>query len=755
MKRLGIVVQRCHESVVGGAEALAWQYANLLQDEYEVEVLTTTAVDAAYWANALPEGQEVRDGITIRRFHVDIGYTPYRSTLFGYLLQDFNKYQLGVTRGNGGGKATTEAGTHYLPWSISLQEELIRHIGPFSKSLVNFIKENHSRYATLIFVTYLYPTSYFGLLQVPPGFALFAPTLHDEQPAYLSAYKHAAHRAGSLIWLSDGEQRLGFRLWGELQGSVVGMLIDAKPRAPQPESAPYLLYSGRIDPNKGCAELFDYFLQFKQEHPSNLRLLLTGKDDIAIPDHPDVDFRGFVSEEEKFALMAGAAVYMMPSGKESLSIVTLEAMAQKVPVLASGASEVIVDHIRRSEAGRIYDEYQGFAAALEELMRDPNMRKTMGERGRKYVLAHFTEEIIKRDLIAAVEACVESFNPKSKISDLRSQTPPRDEISDLRSQMPAHDAEASAKPEEINWDAAPQSSPPPARLYVEPKSLDLSYTAAQPLPAGWTEAALREFVTSIQVEDGPQEELRNYANADFKRFLYTLGLVPEESGLRILELGANPYFTTTLLQKFRQSELHLANFFAAGKESEGNQKVTIHQTGEVINFSYKHFNVEEDAFPYPDQMFDVVLFCEILEHLLQDPVHALAEIKRVLKPGGTLIVTTPNVVRLENVRKMIAGENIYDPYSGYGPYGRHNREYTQQDLFSLLTVNGFRPNSLFTADVTERTNPSERVDQIAALRNRRPELGQYIFCRSTLNTDAKQRPPVRPEWLYRSMHSEV
>jgi glycosyltransferase involved in cell wall biosynthesis/SAM-dependent methyltransferase len=735
MKRLGIVVQRCHESVVGGAEALAWQYANLLNDEYDVDVLTTTAVDAAYWANALPEGVEVREGITIRRFHVDIGYTPYRSTLFGYLLQDFNKYQLGVSRSNGGEAATTEAGTH-LPWSISLQEELIRHIGPFSKSLVSFIKENHSQYSTLIFVTYLYPTSYFGLLQIPPGFALFAPTLHDEQPAYLSAYKHAARRAGSLIWLSEGEQRLGFKLWGELPGSVVGMQIDAKPRPPQHESTPYLLYSGRIDPNKGCGELFDYFLQFKQEHPSNLRLVLTGKDDIAIPDHPDIDFRGFVSEEEKFALMAGAAVYMMPSAKESFSIVTLEAMAQKAPVLASGACEVIVDHIRRSEGGRIYDEYRGFASALDELMRDANSLRKMGERGRKYVLANFTEEIIKRDLIAAVETCVAAFDSKFKIS--HNETP---------GEKPETSCAATT--------TAPQLLDPTPRFYVEPRSLDLSYTSAQQLPAGWTEAALREFVTSIQVEDGPEEELRNYANDDFKRFIYTLGLVPEENDLRILELGANPYFTTTLLQKFRQSELHLANFFEAGKESEGNQRVTIHQTGEVINYSYKHFNVEEDEFPYADEMFDVVLFCEILEHLLQDPVHALAEIRRVLKPGGTLIVTTPNVVRLENVRKMIAGENIYDPYSGYGPYGRHNREYTQQDLFSLLTVNGFRPNSLFTADVTERENPSESVDPIAALRNRRPELGQYIFCRSTLNSDAKQTPPVRPEWLYRSMHSEA
>ena len=174
MNRIAIVVQRCHENVVGGAESLAWQYATLLKVNYDVDVLTTTATDAAYWANVLPEGVEQRDGITIRRFHVDIGYSPYRSSLFDCLLRDFKKY--GLTR-----KGKDSQGVH-VPWSISLQEELIRHIGPYSEQLLQFIKEHLNDYRTVIFVTYLYPTAYFGLSEVPRGFALFAPTLHDEHP---------------------------------------------------------------------------------------------------------------------------------------------------------------------------------------------------------------------------------------------------------------------------------------------------------------------------------------------------------------------------------------------------------------------------------------------------------------------------------------------------------------------------------------------------------------------------------------------
>jgi hypothetical protein len=67
-RRLAVVVQRCHESIVGGSEALAWQYANLLKSHYNVEILTSTALDYRTWASELPTGSEIRDGVTIRRF---------------------------------------------------------------------------------------------------------------------------------------------------------------------------------------------------------------------------------------------------------------------------------------------------------------------------------------------------------------------------------------------------------------------------------------------------------------------------------------------------------------------------------------------------------------------------------------------------------------------------------------------------------------------------------------------------------------
>jgi glycosyltransferase involved in cell wall biosynthesis/SAM-dependent methyltransferase len=709
MNRVAIVVQRCHHTVVGGSESLAWQYATLLRDKYDIDVLTTTAVDTSDWANALPAGREEKEGVNIVRFPVTVGRNAYFAQLHQRLTHGFDVFAPGRQR-----KSDQSL---RLSWNVPLQEEFILNQGPYSEPLMQFIKQNWPDYHAIIFITYLYPTTYFGLQQVPRGHALFAPTLHDEQTAYLSAYKHAAHRAQELLWLTDAERRVGHKLWGELPGRVVAMPVDTETRASKLNDAdPYLLYCGRIDPNKGSFLMFDYFLKFIRSTSASLRLVLTGIDDVEVPEHPRIEFRGFVSNAEKLRLMAGATAYLVPSPNESFSIVTLEAMAQETPVLAYGGSEVLVDHIRNSGAGRIYNDSESFNLHLGEMLADDNLCRKMGVAGREYVVTNFKHEAIRDRLIGAIETSARNRSAHSRVA-------------------------------EFSYGPTPTTPGGPA-----PRGLVKS--PPLPLPAGWTEDELRELITSVQVENGPPDELRMYATGDFRRFVYTLGLVSEKPGLKILELGANPYFTTTLLSKFRRAEIHLANFF--GDKGEGSQNVTIGKTGEVISYHYQQFNIEEDAFPYPNDSFDVVLFCEIIEHLLSDPVHALIEIRRVLKPGGELVLTTPNVARLENIRKIIGGENVYDPYSGYGPYGRHNREYTQSDLTKLLSENGFAVTTMFTADVlTNAVAAGAALDAVVpVLKERAVDLGQYIFCRCKVHSESKNLAPIRADWLYRSRHSE-
>jgi SAM-dependent methyltransferase len=237
-----------------------------------------------------------------------------------------------------------------------------------------------------------------------------------------------------------------------------------------------------------------------------------------------------------------------------------------------------------------------------------------------------------------------------------------------------------------------------------------------------------------------------YAEEDFERFVHTLKLAGGLTGA-CLELGANPYFTTMLLRRFSPLRLTLANYFGPQVTTPTlDQQVQF--DGDTATFATHHFNIEREPFPFGEAAFDVVLCCEILEHLQHDPLAALCEIHRVLRPGGALVVTTPNVARLENVARLVAGENLYDPYSGYGPYGRHNREYTAGELRRLLEHAGFAVEVAFTADV--HSNRAGWFAPLAACRvllNRADDLGQYLFVRAR-----KQHAPrkKKPAWLYRS-----
>lgn len=273
------------------------------------------------------------------------------------------------------------------------------------------------------------------------------------------------------------------------------------------------------------------------------------------------------------------------------------------------------------------------------------------------------------------------------------------------------------------------------------------------LPNGLSEQQLFDFVTSVRVSDAPEEEMRAYGTHDFRRFVYTYGLARDISGC-CLELGANPYFTTMLLKEFTALDLSLANYFGPLPNGLARQSVTYKnfatRSSEVCEFEYQHFNVESDIFPYADNKFDLVIFAEIIEHLLNDPCRVLREIKRVLKPSGVLILTTPNVARLENSARLISGENIYDPYSGYGPYGRHNREYNRHDLVRLLEHEGFDVEEHFTADVHANNAPAycSLADLAPLLKFRESDLGQYIFLKARVAN--KVVPTTRPAWLYRS-----
>ncbi|MEM7062890.1 MAG: methyltransferase domain-containing protein [Cyanobacteria bacterium P01_B01_bin.77] len=274
-------------------------------------------------------------------------------------------------------------------------------------------------------------------------------------------------------------------------------------------------------------------------------------------------------------------------------------------------------------------------------------------------------------------------------------------------------------------------------------------------PDGETEHSLLNYLKDFRLDGHIGNELENYLSQDFKRFVYTLNLVSTEDsyGKSLLEIGANPYFTSILLEKFTAYNLFYTNYFG----SENTVLRQIHRNknkGEKFEFNFANFNVDADEVPFSEK-FDVVLLCEVIEHLVIDPVLAILNIKKALKKNGVLILTTPNVNRLENVAKMIAGANIYDPYSGYGAYGRHNREYNKHELFMLLSHLGFEIELMFSSDVHPNLSNNfcslqKLAEIIQTFKNRELDLGQYIFIKAKNTREAKS---CKPQWLFRSYPS--
>jgi len=102
--------------------------------------------------------------------------------------------------------------------------------------------------------------------------------------------------------------------------------------------------------------------------------------------------------------MAGALLFVMPSPHESLSIVTLEAMAQRTPALVSDKSEVLSEHIRKSGGGFLYHDYHAFSTSINNFLSHSSRAKRMATKARNYVVTHYSVDNIRKTLMGVIEA---------------------------------------------------------------------------------------------------------------------------------------------------------------------------------------------------------------------------------------------------------------------------------------------------------------------------------------------------------------
>lgn len=384
--KLAYIVPRYGLEIVGGAENLARSHAEELAGRgVDVTVLTTQALDHHTWQNYYPAGRENLNGVEVIRFPAE---TNLGDPNLHAVLHD-------IARGR----------------SISEDEQLIWLDGVVrSPELIDYLREEGGSYSRLIFLPYLFGTTYFGSKLFPEK-SYIIPCLHDEPFAHKSLIQKMLKNAGGLIFNSAGEKKLAERLLGlKDPGHVVGMGFQKTAgdcfafRDRFPVRGEYLLYAGRREEGKNTNLLVDYFSRFITENPWACSLVLIGTGEVEIPPestHAVFDL-GTVSEKQVHDGYSASFAFCQPSVNESFSIVLMESWLAGKPALVHRDCDVTRDHVRLSGGGLTFSSYPEFAESLKLLLEDEGLSRRMGEAGREYVEKEYNWDSVVGRLMKAL-----------------------------------------------------------------------------------------------------------------------------------------------------------------------------------------------------------------------------------------------------------------------------------------------------------------------------------------------------------------
>lgn len=208
----------------------------------------------------------------------------------------------------------------------------------------------------------------------------------------------------------------------------------------------------------------------------------------------------------------------------------------------------------------------------------------------------------------------------------------------------------------------------------------------------------------------PEDE-RPYFTTHAHRLAMTLGYVPfGTKSMAALEVGSSGIVLPILAHRLRYGVVR--GTVQQASTPSGLIERQFACEGGTETYLCSNGDLEADPLAFPGDGFDLVLCCEVIEHMSRDPMHLLAEVNRVLKPGGLLVLTTPNVTSFSGLSALLHGymPYLYASYCRSGSLDRHHIEYSPHEVMALLRSAGFEVRTLTTHD--SWSSPDPRVVEL-------------------------------------------
>jgi glycosyltransferase involved in cell wall biosynthesis len=364
--KLACVVHRFGADIAGGSEGHCRLVAERLAERHDVTIVTTCAHDHITWANHYPAGESRSGRLRVLRFAVARQRHIHR-------FMDLSDLVF-ADRG-----------------SPQDEEQWFRENGPDSPGLIDYLRQHGRDFDRVLFWAYRYANSYFGLPLVADR-AVLVPTAEEDPLIHVDAVGPLFELPRGFLFLTPEEEALvSMRAAPGRPSQVIGCGLDRVPGAAALSSLdglgltdPFVVYLGRVDPNKGCEALIRHFLRYV-DHGRQVQLVMAGPSSMPIPAHPSIRALGFVSDAVRDRLLTRARALVMPSPFESLSMVLLEAWNRGLPALVNARCKVLRGQVERADGGLYYGNTTEFSAALDYLLDHAEAARTLGQQGLAYV----------------------------------------------------------------------------------------------------------------------------------------------------------------------------------------------------------------------------------------------------------------------------------------------------------------------------------------------------------------------------------